>query len=102
MVKSKRVTPEQAELVLRELAKRPADPQELVLELGLIPIEKSELKAAILKVLEENERAVEDYRAGKREAINFLTGKVLGMLKGRADPRKITKYIIDVLEKRRS
>lgn len=94
IVRAKRVTPEQGELVLRELAKRPADPEELLLKLGLAPLKKSELKAAVDKVIEENPKAIDDYLAGKKEAMNFLTGKVIGFTKGRANPRDVAKLLL--------
>ena len=100
MVKRKRITPEQGELVLRELAKGPAEPQDLVARLGLMPLKKSELQAAVAKVLKEHSKAIEDYRAGKKEAINYLTGKVIGMLHGRADPRVVTKSLLAALKEK--
>jgi len=102
MVKDKRVTPEQGELVLRELARNPADPEELLLKLGLVPLNKSELEAAIARVIEENPKAIEDYRVGKKEAINFLTGKVIELTKGRADPREVTQQLIAKIKQKPS
>ncbi|MGQ9787954.1 MAG: Asp-tRNA(Asn)/Glu-tRNA(Gln) amidotransferase subunit GatB [Candidatus Hadarchaeaceae archaeon] len=98
-VEEKRLTPEQGELVLRELVINPADPEKIMQKLGLIPVKKTELMAAIDRVIVENPQAVEDYLAGKKEAINFLTGKVLGLTHGRADPREITKVLIAKIKK---
>lgn len=93
MVKSKRITPEHGELVLRELAKEPADPEKIILNLGLVGLEKSELRKALVKAIEENPRAVEDYMGGRKEALNFLAGKVMKLTRGRADPREISKLL---------
>lgn len=93
MVKNKRVTPEQGELVLRELVKEPADPENLLLKLKLIPLKKSELRTAVSKAIKENPKAVEDYQTGRKEALNFLAGKVMKLTKGRADPRKVSKLL---------
>ncbi|MFH1821192.1 MAG: Asp-tRNA(Asn)/Glu-tRNA(Gln) amidotransferase subunit GatB [Methanobacteriota archaeon] len=101
MVGDKRVTPEQGELVLRELAKKPTYPEKLLLKLGLVPIKKSELQAAVIKAIEENSKAIEDYLAGKREAMNFLTGKVIGITKGRANPREVTKLLLAKIKTKR-
>ncbi|MEM2890502.1 MAG: Asp-tRNA(Asn)/Glu-tRNA(Gln) amidotransferase subunit GatB [Candidatus Hadarchaeum sp.] len=94
MVGEKRVTPEQGETILRELAKNPADPEKIMQKLGFVPIKTTELMAAIDLVITENPKAVEDYLRGKDEAINFLTGKVLSLTRGRADPREITKLLL--------
>ncbi len=93
MVGRKQVTPEQGELVLRELVKEPAKPEELLRKLGLAPLERAELEAAVAKTLEENPKAVEDYLKGRKEALNFLAGKVMKLTQGRADPRMITKLL---------
>ena len=93
MVKRKRVTPEQGELVLREMVKELADPEKLLLKLGLIPLKKSELRAAVAGAIKENPNAVKDYRAGRKEALNFLAGKVMKLTRGRADPREVSKLL---------
>jgi len=93
MVGRKQVTPEQGELVLRELVKEPAEPEELLRKLGLAPLERAELEAAVAKTLEENPKAVEDYLKGRKEALNFLAGKVMKLTRGRADPRMITMLL---------
>jgi len=100
MVKTKRVTPEQGELVLRELAKNPADPEELLLKLGLVPLKKSELRSAVTKAIRENPKAVKDYCSGKKEAINFLVGKVIELTKGRANPREVTRSLLAEIKKK--
>jgi aspartyl-tRNA(Asn)/glutamyl-tRNA(Gln) amidotransferase subunit B len=93
MVKTKRITPEQGELVLRELVKQPAEPEELLRKLGLEHLGRAELDAAATKTIEENSKAVKDYLAGRGEALNFLAGKVMKFTRGRADPREITKLL---------
>jgi len=93
MVGRKRVTPEQGELVLRELVKEPAEPEELFRKLGLVPLKRAELEAAVVKTIEENPKAVEDYLKGRKEALNFLAGKVMKLTRGRANPRGVTKLL---------
>lgn len=100
MVKRKRVTPEQGELLLREMVKAPADPEKLLLKLGLIPLKKSELNAAVARAIKENPKAVEDYRSGRKEALNFLAGKVMKLTQGRADPRAVKKTLLTKLKSR--
>ena len=101
MVKTKRVTPEQGELALREMVKEPEDPEKLLLKLGLIPLKKSELRAAVAEAIKENPNAVKDYRAGRKEALNFLAGKVMKITRGRADPREVSKLLRLKLKKER-
>ncbi|MEM2878426.1 MAG: Asp-tRNA(Asn)/Glu-tRNA(Gln) amidotransferase subunit GatB [Candidatus Hadarchaeales archaeon] len=99
MVQSEKLTPEQGELVLRELARNPDEPERIVKRLGLAPVGENELRAEVERVIAENGRAVQDYISGKDEALNFLTGKVLKAVKGRADPRVVGEMIKKALDR---
>ncbi len=101
MVERDQITPEQGEMVLRELAKEPDEPGRIVERLGLQPLEKSELEAAVRKAITENPNAVRDYLGGKEESLNFLAGKVMGITRGRADPRTVTKLLISKIENKK-
>jgi aspartyl-tRNA(Asn)/glutamyl-tRNA(Gln) amidotransferase subunit B len=93
MVDEGEITPEQGELVLRELVRQPGDPRELLRKLGLERLRPSELRGAVAEVIRTNRKAVEDYLAGKEEALHFLAGKVMKLTHGRADPRKIIELL---------
>ncbi|MDI6819747.1 MAG: Asp-tRNA(Asn)/Glu-tRNA(Gln) amidotransferase subunit GatB [Candidatus Hodarchaeaceae archaeon] len=93
MIKSDEITPEQGELVLRELVKRPGDPHELLLQLGLVRVGRTELQAAVAEAIRTNPEVVKDYLAGKQEALHFLVGKVMQLTNMRADPREIIKLL---------
>ena len=101
IVKAKRITPEQGELVLRELVKEPAEPEELLTKLGLERLGRAELNVAVAKTIKENPNAVRDYLAGRKEALNFLAGKVMKLTRGRADPREITKLLQTKLKRKK-
>lgn len=93
MVKEKRVTPEQGELLLRELVKHPAEPSELLQKLEIAPIKWAELEAAVTEVIKKNPNAVKDYLSGRKEALNFIAGEVMKLTRGRADPREVIKIL---------
>ncbi len=62
-------------------------PRAVVEELGLAQVsDSSALEAAVREVLAANEAAVNDYRAGKLSAINFLKGQVMKATRGKANP----------------
>ncbi len=100
MVELKQLTPEQAELVLREMVREPLDPKKLVLRLGFTPMKRSDLQIAIQTVIKENPKAVADYREGKSGALNFLAGQVMKLTKGRADPREVKNLILREIERK--
>lgn len=93
MIKSDEITPEQGELVLRELVKRPSDPRELLLQLGLVRVGRSELQTAVAEAVRTNPEVVKDYLAGKQEALHFLVGKVMQLTSMRADPREVIELL---------
>jgi aspartyl-tRNA(Asn)/glutamyl-tRNA(Gln) amidotransferase subunit B len=93
MVQRGEITPEQGELVLRELAIRPDEPLKILQRLGLRPMESGELSAIIDRVIKENQRAVRDYLAGEEKALDFLVGQAFALSGKKADPRKIKELL---------
>jgi aspartyl-tRNA(Asn)/glutamyl-tRNA(Gln) amidotransferase subunit B len=55
--------------------------------------------AAISDVLKEQQKAVEDYRGGKKEAFNFLVGQVMKKTRGCADPAELNRLLAEELKK---
>ncbi|MEM2289818.1 MAG: Asp-tRNA(Asn)/Glu-tRNA(Gln) amidotransferase subunit GatB [Candidatus Hadarchaeales archaeon] len=98
MVARGEITPEQGELVLRELAVRPDEPREILQKLRLVPVEEKELWNTIDAVLGENRVAVEDFLSGEEKALDFLVGRVLQAISWRADPREIRKLLLQKLK----
>lgn len=58
-----------------------------------------EVNAAVEKVISENRKAVEDYKAGKVQIIGYLIGQVQKILKGKGDVQKVRKKLQEELEK---
>ncbi|MFN6991274.1 MAG: hypothetical protein ACK4MM_00990 [Fervidobacterium sp.] len=67
-------------------------------EKSVKPLSDKDLKDIILKVLKENNKAVEEYKAGKEKAIEFIIGQVLTKTKKQADPKTIRKIILASLK----
>jgi len=59
------------------------------------PIEQ--ITAAAKQAIDENPQAVEDYRSGKKGALNFLVGQVMKKTRGRADPALTNRLIREQL-----
>lgn len=87
MIENDDLTPEQGEMVLRELVKEPTDPSQIVEDLDLRGFDESDFQKAVEKAIDENPEAVKDFKEGKEEALNFLAGQVMSITEGRADPR---------------
>jgi aspartyl-tRNA(Asn)/glutamyl-tRNA(Gln) amidotransferase subunit B len=59
--------------------------------------DSSALAAIIQEVIAENAKAVEDYRAGKNGAMNFLVGCAMKKTRGRSDPIDLNREIAQAL-----
>jgi aspartyl-tRNA(Asn)/glutamyl-tRNA(Gln) amidotransferase subunit B len=57
-----------------------------------------ELEQIVVEVIGENPKAVEDYRAGKSAAVQFLVGQVMKRTKGRAKPDAVQPILLGKLE----
>jgi len=83
-----------AKKILRETFLENKDPFEIF---GLLEKERREpsfsLNGIILKVIQENLQAVQDFKKGKSGALQFLIGQVMKETKGVFDPQTIKKEI---------
>jgi len=101
LVKSDTITDKSAIEVLRVMLdeRRAAHtcetPIEIVNRLNLKKTsgDASALTAIIREVIAENAKAVEDYRAGKNGAMNFLVGCAMKKTRGRSDPKDLNREI---------
>ncbi|HZX00813.1 MAG TPA: Asp-tRNA(Asn)/Glu-tRNA(Gln) amidotransferase subunit GatB [Candidatus Paceibacterota bacterium] len=57
------------------------------------------LKETVVRIIEANPKAVEDYRKGKEVSLQFLVGKAMGELKGRGNPELLKKLFLEYLAK---
>jgi aspartyl-tRNA(Asn)/glutamyl-tRNA(Gln) amidotransferase subunit B len=55
---------------------------------------------SIEEAINENPKALEDYRAGKAGALNFLVGQVMKKTRGKSDPGELNRMLAEALKKR--
>jgi len=66
------------------------DPETLMKEGGIkIMGDIAELEAIVKEIIEKNPKAVEDYKKGKANALQFLVGQAMARTKGQASPEKL-------------
>ena len=76
--------------ILKEMFLTGLDPRRIIQEKGLKQVfDEKVIKKAIQEAVDENPKAVEDYKKGQENAIQFLIGKAMKKLKGRADPKNL-------------
>jgi len=88
-----------AKKVLEEMFHTGKSASEVVAEQGLTQIsESSELLPVVEKVLQENSKAVADYKKGKEQALKFLIGQVMRATRGRAKPELVANLLKEKLK----
>jgi len=89
-----------AKKVLTELFENPKSPEEIIKEKGWIQIsDEGAIKEVVLKILENNQQSIIDYKAGKDRALGFLVGQAMKETKGKANPQMLNKMFLEELAK---
>ncbi len=74
------------------------DPKQIAEAKGLIQKnDEGELKKVVEKILTDHKAAVEEYKAGKGQALQFLVGQGMKATKGAANPALLGKIIKELL-----
>jgi len=83
-----------AKMVLEEMFKTGADPCHIIEEKGLFQItDEIEIEKIIKEVIFQNPKAVEDYKKGKINSIQFLIGQVMSQTKGKFQPEIVRELL---------
>ncbi len=97
-VREGKISRTNAKEVLEEAIATGRAPIEIVEEKGLsLLADEEELRRLAQEVIRENPKAVEDFRAGKKGAIGFLVGQAMRKTGGRADAKKLSQILLEIL-----
>jgi aspartyl-tRNA(Asn)/glutamyl-tRNA(Gln) amidotransferase subunit B len=89
--------------VFEEMAETGVEGESIVKRKGLSQIsDRGIIGEAVGAVLRRERRAVEQYRAGKMEALEYLVGAVMKQMSGAADPHVVRAMMAEELESGRS
>lgn len=97
LIKEKRIVGNTiAKEVFIEMVNTGKDAQSIISERNLTQLsDVNELDTIATSVIEENPKAVEDYKCGKKNALAFLIGQTMKMTKGKANPKILTEILIE-------
>ena len=99
LIKANTISSKIAKDVFEILLSENKDPEIIVKEKGLVQItDNSEIEKIVEQVLAENPQSVEDYKAGKSNALKYLVGQSMRLSKGKANPQMINEMILTRLE----
>ena len=99
LVEEGKINSKQAKEVFAEMFNSGTAPADIVEAKGLK--QESDLgaiEAICQEVIRANPKSVEDYRAGKAAAINFLKGQVMKASKGKANPNLVGDTLVRLLQ----
>ena len=102
MVTEKKVSGNAAKVVLGEMFRNGGKPEEIVKAKNLAQVsDESFIQQAIVKVLDDNPKEVQQYLAGKETLLQWFMGQVARATKGKADPNVTRELMLKALEERR-
>jgi aspartyl-tRNA(Asn)/glutamyl-tRNA(Gln) amidotransferase subunit B len=83
-----------AKTVMEEMYNTGLSPQKIIEEKGLLQIsDSSEIERIVDKVISDNLKTAEQYRAGKTGTIGFFVGQVMKATGGRANPQTVNELL---------
>ncbi|HOJ50713.1 MAG TPA: Asp-tRNA(Asn)/Glu-tRNA(Gln) amidotransferase subunit GatB [Spirochaetota bacterium] len=89
-----------AKEILPDVIDKDIDVENYVKEKGLIQVSDTrEIEKIIDKILSENPKNVEEYKAGKTKVLGFFVGLIMKETKGKANPQLVNKILIEKLSK---
>lgn len=101
MVDSGKISSKQAKEVLYKALMDEKEPSKIVEEEGMQQIgDENSIKTIVLEVLEEQPNAIEQYKNGRTNIVDFLVGQVMKKTRGQANPAMTRTMMIEEIEKR--
>ncbi len=85
--------------VFKEMYETGKAPKHIVEEKGLVQITDTKaIEEMIDKIIQNNPKAVEQYKSGKKNTIGFFVGQVMKETKGKANPKIVNEILAMKLE----
>ena len=99
LIEEKKITEQTGKKILEKLIIEPFSPKEHVQKesLGVVSGEE-ELKKICEEAVKESPAAVEDYKKGEQNALNFIVGVVMKKTKGKASPAVVNKILKEIIK----
>ncbi len=100
LIEQKEISSSAAQSVLKEMFETGADPSHIVEEKELKQVSDEDILTKIVnQVIKENSKSIQDYKAGKENALQFLIGQVMAASRGQANPQVVGEILKKKLKK---
>lgn len=74
-------------------------PSKIIQSRGIKQVsDSSELESILKKIIEDNPKAVEDYKSGNEKALGFFVGQAMKATQGQANPGKVNELVVKLLK----
>ncbi|MFA6551322.1 MAG: Asp-tRNA(Asn)/Glu-tRNA(Gln) amidotransferase subunit GatB [Patescibacteria group bacterium] len=98
LVYDNKVNSSAAQIIFQEMFTRGGDPSDIMRAKKLEQMDdEGELEKIAKKIIDDNEKAVKEYKLGKENAIQFLVGQMMKESKGKANPQKARELLLKIL-----
>ena len=99
LLESKQITPEAGHKLIEQMPLNDKSPKEIAKEMDILGVvEDDAIVKAVDQAIAENPNAIEDYKNGKTNAVNFLVGQVMRLTRGKANAGDTNKMIKEKLD----
>jgi len=99
LVSGNKISSRVAKDILAMIVSKDESPLKIATEKGLLQKnDEGEIKSLVEKIISENPEVVATYKAGKKNVIMSLVGKVIKESKGSANPQIVIKMLKDLLK----
>ena len=93
-----KITSKQAKDVFATMLETSKYPEQIIAELGLTQVTDNDAILNFVKeVVQENPKAVEDFKNGKTNVVGWLMGQVMKKSGGKANPKTATELLKQIL-----
>ncbi|MFH1995958.1 MAG: Asp-tRNA(Asn)/Glu-tRNA(Gln) amidotransferase subunit GatB [Candidatus Omnitrophota bacterium] len=84
--------------VLIDMIETKKAPRDIVESRGITQIsDGDELGSIVREIVDANQKTVDDYKAGKKNALAFLVGQAMKRTKGRANPKSVNELLHKII-----
>ena len=99
LIESGTISKNIAKQVIDDALRSGKSPKAIVKEKGLVQItDEGAITSIIEEVIKENPKPVSQYLSGKTQVMGFLIGQVMKKTKGKANPKTVSKKLIEKLK----
>jgi len=94
MIDGGAISGKMAKEILLEAIETKHKPEDIVKEKGLSQIsDAGQLEEIVKTILNKNQKSVNDYKSGKKNALTFLVGQIMKETKGKANPSIVNEIL---------